>query len=382
MNCQCSGKSASPCYAESGYYLNVPANGIEPPSNERETIGAAARAIGSSLPPTWDFRAQEPHDDGYDAEFLLFAPNGLISTFLVEAKNVVRAHDVYRIRDQLARATEQRPGSVALLVARYLSASTRRLLEEEEISYVDAAGNMLVRSDQAAVFISSAGADTDPWRGPGRPRSSLQGEPAAKVVRALLDFNKPWKVRHLIDTADVATGSAYRVLDFLDQEALIDREGTAITVPNWAALLRRWSEDYQFLRTNRTTSWIAPRGLPAFLDVVRSSEFSGYAVTGSIAAAAWESYAPPRSAMIYAKDPETAAETWGLRATDTGANVLLAEPAYPVLVARREVALQDLRIAAPTQVAADLINGPGRAPSEANELISWMEKNEQSWRRT
>ncbi|MEV0342125.1 hypothetical protein AB0H49_24160 [Nocardia sp. NPDC050713] len=293
----------------------------------------------------------------------------------------MRAHDVHRLADQLTAATSRQPGSSGMLVARYLSASTRRRLEEAGISYVDATGNMLLRADEAAVFISANGADTDPWRGPGRPRGTLQGEPAAKVVRALLDFQRAWKIRHLIDTADVATGSAYRVLEFLEQEALIAREGSGVTVPNWVALLRRWSEDYQFLHTNKITRWIAPRGLPAFLDVVSSSEVSGYAVTGSIAAAEWESYAPPRSAMIYAQDPEGAAAAWGLRATDTGANVLIAAPAYPVLLARSDVAPRGIRMASAAQVATDLINGPGRAPSEAKELLEWMEKHEQSWRR-
>jgi hypothetical protein len=117
------------------------------------------------------------------------------------------------------------------------------------------------------------------------------------------------------------------------------------------------------------------------LDTVRSSDIASYAVTGSIAAAAWESYAPPRSAMVYATDFETAAAAWGLRATETGANVLIAQPVYPVLLARTEMALHGLRIAAPTQVAVDLLTGPGRAPSEATELLTWMGQNEQSWRR-
>ncbi|WP_431957315.1 hypothetical protein [Nocardia lijiangensis] len=364
----------------------MPDTGTEPPRNEREAIAVAAAAIRDRLPPTWDLWVGEPPagpgGQGYDAEIRLYAPNGLVIVLLVEAKNVFRAHDVDRLREHLTTATSQQSGSIGVLVARYLSASTRQRLQQAGISYIDATGNMLVRADESALFLSAIGADTDPWRGPGRPRGTLKGEPAAKVVRALLDFQGPWKIRHLIEAADVATGSAYRVLDFLEGEALVTRErGGVVVVPDWVALLRRWSEDYQFLRTNTITRWIAPRGLPTFLEVVRRSEVSDYAVTGSIAASAWESYAPPRSAMIYAPAPENAADAWGLRATDTGANVLIAVPAYPVLLARSREALQDLRIAAPTQVAADLMTGPGRAPSEAKELLNWMEKNEQSWRR-
>ena len=39
------------------------------------------------------------------------------------------------------------------------------------------------------------------------------------------------------------------------------------------------------------------------------------------------------------------------------------------------------KVAAPEQVAADLLTGPGRNPSEGEELIKWMEENESEWRR-
>jgi hypothetical protein len=38
-------------------------------------------------------------------------------------------------------------------------------------------------------------------------------------------------------------------------------------------------------------------------------------------------------------------------------------------------------VAAPAQVAADLLNGPGREPAEGEYLIAWMKENEKRWRR-
>ena len=66
---------------------------------------------------------------------------------------------------------------------------------------------------------------------------------------------------------------------------------------------------------------------------------------------------------------------------DAGVNVLLAEPAYPVLLERPVEALDGLMLAAPTQVAVDLMTGPGRSPAEAEELLDWMRRNEDSWRK-
>ncbi|WP_158607738.1 hypothetical protein [Flexivirga caeni] len=128
------------------------------------------------------------------------------------------------------------------------------------------------------------------------------------------------------------------------------------------------------------TRWIAPRGLDALLDTIRTRAMADYAMTGSVAAATWAAYAPARSAMIYVRNPLQASAEWDLRATDTGANVLLAQPAYHVALERTIDREDGVRVAAPTQVAADLMTVPGRAPAEAEELVEWMTHHEQLWR--
>ena len=44
------------------------------------------------------------------------------------------------------------------------------------------------------------------------------------------------------------------------------------------------------------------------------------------------------------------------------------------------VVLVGLVVAASSQVAADLLGGPGRAPEEGRVLLDWMEANEPAWR--
>ncbi len=85
--------------------------------------------------------------------------------------------------------------------------------------------------------------------------------------------------------------------------------------------------------------------------------------------------------MIYVADAATAADSWGLRPADAGANVILAEPQYEVVFERSLKNVEGAIVAAPTQVVVDLMTGPGRNPSEAEELLEWMKRNEQSWRR-
>ena len=148
-----------------------------------------------------------------------------------------------------------------------------------------------------------------------------------------------------------------------------------------SALLELWSRDYGFIRDGHVRTYIEPRGLPTLLEKVAASRGIGYAVTGTIAAAEWAPYAPARAAMIYVTDAAAASTAWGLHPTDSGANVLLAEPRTDVVFERSLTTPSGVVVAAPSQVAVDLLTGPGRNPEEARELLDWMERHESSWRK-
>jgi hypothetical protein len=354
------------------------------PSSEDDVLRTAVALLESRLPPGWSLQVEHypstSADRRTEAVLRIRSSEGHEAAIGVEAKVLVEPRDVAALRERLQSFDEQR-GNPGMVVARYLGKSVRERLAEAGLSYADASGNVRVATRWPGLFISDRGAERDPWRGPGRPRESLKGEPAAKVVRALADHARPWKITELVKASGASTGSVYRVVELLEKEDLASRTADGeIVVRNWAALLRRWSEDYQFIGSNVVTRWIAPRGLPVFLDRMRQSSPNGYAVTGTVAAAAWAPYAPARSAMVYVTDAKRAAREWDLRASDRGVNVLLAEPAFSVVLARTWHELDGLTVAAPAQVAVDLMSGPGRSPAEAEELVEWMGRNEYSWR--
>jgi hypothetical protein len=61
-------------------------------------------------------------------------------------------------------------------------------------------------------------------------------------------------------------------------------------------------------------------------------------------------------------------------------NVASALP-FDDVVMDRTSERDGLRIAAASQVAADLFTCPGRGPREAEALIEWMLDDEKAWRR-
>jgi hypothetical protein len=360
---------------------------VEGPLNERKVLRAAVDVLRERMPPGWNLYASPGElleGRRVDVVLRVTSPDEAEAVLIVEARTTLEARDLANVREQLNHQTEAVPRSRGMVVARYLARPVRERLSASGLSYADATGNIRVQTSRPGLFISDHGADRDPWRGPGRPRDSLKGEPAARVVRALLDHHGPWPMRRLVDVSGTSTGSAYRVIELLESQGLVSKDVDGkLNVPAWPALLRRWGEDYQFARTNKVTRWIAPRGVEHFLDRLRKSETDGYAVTGSVAANVWAAYAPARSAMVYAVEPWRVAEGWGLREAETGVNVLLAEPAYSVVLARRIETPDGLMLAAPTQVAADLMTGPGRSPSEAEALIDWAQHSPDftNWKR-
>jgi hypothetical protein len=144
-------------------------------------------------------------------------------------------------------------------------------------------------------------------------------------------------------------------------------------------MLERWSRDYGFAQSNTVQTFLEPRGLSALTKRLAVSKLE-YVVTGSLAAERAAAYAPARLGTIYVRDLADAVEALGLRRTDTGANVALATGKYDVVFDRTET-VDGLRVAALSQVAADLLSGPGRNPNEGAALLDWMEADESRWRR-
>lgn len=351
-------------------------------------LRSGIEALRDRLPSSWSVDIRQDRSGQarlpFDAELRLQGPDGARVVVLVEAKRLVNTRDVPVVLEALQRAASAQGSTQAVLLmvmARYLPPATRERIAAAGAGYADATGNLLLACDRPALFVRDRGADRDPWRGPGRPRGTLQGVPAARVVRALVDFAPPYTVPELADRASASTGATYRVIEFLEEEGLLDRQRYGpISDVRWRALLERWSEDYGFLASNTVQTFLEPRGLTALTDRLAQVPDLDYVVTGSLAAARVAAYAPARLGTLYVRDLKTAAETLELRQVDSGTNVALAAGKYDVVFERAEL-VDGVRMAAPSQVAVDLLTGPGRNPSEATALLDWMQRDERAWRR-
>jgi hypothetical protein len=335
-----------------------------------------ARLFRKRLPSTWDveFRISDTQP-GPDAILSIRPAEGAQITLLVEVKSVVEPRDIPRLVHQLNSYGEK---AASVVVAPYLSPRTQEALATRSINFADLTGNIRFVVEDPFIYIHDRGATTDPWR-ENRPVHSLKGPAAGRVVRALCDFCPPYRIRELSARASIPVASVSRITQLLQREALIARgEAGEVVEVHWKDLIRRWTEDYNFATSNHVSNYFDPRGPQHCIERLLGVENS-YAVTGSFAATQVAPYAPPRLAAIYAENVDALALELGLRPVSSGINVFLARPFNPV-VFDRVWTVDGRAYAALSQVAADLITGPGRSPSEAEELLDWMEEHEDAWR--
>lgn len=384
-----------------------------PPAGEREFMQLVERRLRTLLPDQWRVDVIQPEPDrAVDAVVQIQDPSEGTARVLVRAKRSVVGRDVESLTARLRRAAAAYgPDTQLMVVSRFLPELVRDALTAQGINYVDATGNLRLASQHPAVFVRDVGADRDPWRPRGRPRGSLRGRPAALVVRALVDFKPPYSVPELVRLSGSSNGATYRIVEFLDEQALVRRDNKGrINDVSWRGLLELWSRDYGFYTTNPMKGYLAARGIERVVEALRSvvpavvesgpdeldaaaadgdnlvdgiaaERTTRYVITGSFAAGALAPYAPTRSLALYADDRDDLSRRLGLRETEVGANVMIAQAAYDAVFRRRRE-WQGVWVTAPSQTAVDLMTGPGRNPAEAEELLDWMERDEPAWRAT
>jgi hypothetical protein len=387
---------------ELGYYremagvqrtLTLPSEGYghEPKSVADVLLTAAAR-VQVALPAGWTVQTKtevgglDDSTNTYrrpDSRLSLMREGKEVVTYVVEAKRSLTSNNLLSAINQLLalqgdNSARMRP----MLIARYLSSQQQGALHERGIAYADATGNLYLTSDDPLILLSDRGASADPWRGPGRPTTSLKGLPAAKLARALADYIPPYSVADLANLAGASLGAAYRLCDYLAGEGLLTRvERGPITEVDWPELLRRWSQEARYLDTSTTRGFLEPRGIDSLVDKLgEQTPSQRYAVSGSLATQPYAPYAEARLGLVYTEDPVMLASDLGLRPVETGANVILATPRSTVVFERTST-WRNVTIVAPSQAVADLLGGPGRNPAEGEYLLDWMKENPDAWRR-
>jgi hypothetical protein len=336
------------------------------PKSETEILKTTQDMLTLRLPKDWKLvERQQGRASGKGADLIIEVqtPDGSKAAIFFEAKRKLEPRDIPRILDQLNSYGE----GARIVVSAFLTPRAREILTEHGVGYGDATGNFRLTLSRPALFVETKGADRDPWSSE-RPLKSLKGGAAGRMVRALCDLEPPFAVRELAKRAGVSPATASRVLELLDREAIIKRDGRGVV--NRVIrdeLIKRWVRDYSLLKSNRADNFLEPRGVPALLTKLKAAKFR-YAVTGALPASWLSATAPARMLTIFVENIPKTASAMDLRRTDTGSNVVLVEP-FDDVIFERTWERNGIRCVALSQIAADLMTGPGRDPAEGEELL-------------
>lgn len=324
----------------------------------------------------------------------IYSPlGGVGGQVLVEAtRNLTPAKAIREIGPKLALMHNLTGSAAILVIAPWLSPRTRETLDKLGYGYLDLTGNVSIRLQHPAVFIRTEGAKQDPHPQRKPSRQQLRGARAGRLVRVLVDAQPPYRAAELADASSVSLSYVSRLLDALEEEALIIREARSVTAVDWINLIRARASQYSLLGANPYVSMLAPQGPEIVLKILRDQrkliERIGHvALTGTFATRSIvRNVAVGGQLMLYVpSDPrqngplEKIAANLGLFRTETGADVLMLRAANE-MVFRGVRRVDGIPNVALSQLALDSLGGTGRMPEEGEELLAYMAKNEKRWR--
>lgn len=354
------------------------------PQAENRLLLAAIAWLRDRLPQSWHVQPSErvdlqAPDLGADGAIDLRGNNSVSTTLLVETKSSFSPRDVDRLLGGMTKAYQRFYGNAPiLLVAPWLSLGTQRRLQENGVNYLDLTGNAWISLENPTLLIATQGDRRDPSPPPAS-KLTVRGPKAGRLIRWLVDVRPPYGVRDLAAATKLSPSYVSRLLDALDEEALIERSNRgAVESLDVSRLIRRWTETYSVLRANESSTFIAPLGAANALDRLRGLPYAT-AVTGSFAAVRRAPVAAPALLAAYVDEPNLLADALALLPADSGANVLLLKPYDPVVWQRLSVT-ENISYVAESQAAADCLTGNGRMPAEGEALLEWMTTNEATWR--
>jgi hypothetical protein len=379
-----------------------------------ELVTQGLELLRSYLPPEWEVRVMTPDNVAVAGPDLLPARPAYLDSvvevsdgsslgrLMVEAKTTFGPRDVDTLLGGINRTLRRLTSAGVLVIAPSLSARTRELLASSGINYLDLNGNVRLQLSRPGLFVertATAKASRDQHTS---AFAGLRGPRAGRLVRALVDASGPWTVRELAETAELSPGYVSKLLEGLEQEALVKRGRRGVVEQvDWSALLRVWAQNYSVLKSNTVGGFIARHGPLSILHaLVEAIGLPRWAVTGSYGAVTLAPVAAPSMLMLYTP---AGAELSGrldqlLLPAEESADVVIVEPADEVVfkrtwtarfVDRRNVVQTDepglwplgrVPVVAPSQLAVDCLSGPGRMPAEGEALLKWMQGNEHLWR--
>ncbi|HLO52487.1 MAG TPA: type IV toxin-antitoxin system AbiEi family antitoxin [Kamptonema sp.] len=270
--------------------------------------------------------------------------------------------------NKLFRSAGAIPGAYGVFIAPYISPKSAEICTQEDIGYVDLAGNCRLCFGQ--VYIQKEG-KPNPFN-EKRDLRSLYSPKAERVLRVLLNSGqKAWKVQDLGVEAAVSLGQVSNVKKLLTDRELIKTGPDGFWLGEPCLLLSDFRQHYDY-RRHQVFNFYSLKSvgeMEAALAQTCSDAGIRYALTGFSGAARYAPVVRYQRVMAYvAKGVEKLAEKLNLKAVNSGANVSLLQP-YDEGVFYQAQDIDGTQVVSPIQLYLDLYQMRGRGEEAAQALL-------------
>lgn len=267
----------------------------------------------------------------------------------------------------LLRRIRNETKAYGVFVAPYISPSSAEICKKSGIGYVDLSGNCSIAFQQVYIDREKSG-NQFPFK---TGLSSIYSPKSERILRVLLVYPyRTWKAVDLSKEAQVSLGMITQVGKKLIEEEWLKKTSQGISLTQPEKLLEEWSRNYTIKR-NSQNNYYSLKSIQELeneiADTCKTMNIP-YALTGFSASNRLAPMVRGQRAMIYvSRDIDSIAEKMGLKAVESGANIILIQP-YDDGVFWNAKLIGDLEISDPVQVYLDLKRYPGRGEEAADFL--------------
>ncbi|MFO7944124.1 MAG: type IV toxin-antitoxin system AbiEi family antitoxin [Anaerolineales bacterium] len=256
-----------------------------------------------------------------------------------------------------------------VFIAPYISPTSADICKENNIGYVDLAGNCYLSF--STVFIRKEG-NPNPYT-EKNPLQSLFNPKSERILRVLLTAGpKEWKVAELAEEANVSLGLVSNVKTYLNDQEWLDAQTIGFRLTKPFELLEAWTENYSYQRNQvreyyslQEVGEVEAQLLRVCQDLDLRCGLSGFS-GGSRYATAVRYH----RAMAYVEgEIDSVVSSLKLKRVDSGANVVLLTPYDEGVFYASQERDGDL-VVSPIQTYLDLMSIPGRGEEAAQALFN------------
>ena len=338
-------------------------------NNIKKAAEAALLSCLSKVPFLKVIDIQEEYgekDTIADLSVIIELPGGVIQ-LIAEVKSSGQPRLAREAVNQMLRYKDKISDAYFVFIAPYISPRAAEICLSDGIGYLDLSGNCLLSFD--TIFIQKK--DYPNQFKEKRDLKSLYAPKAERLLRVLLcNPGKKWKIKELADESGVSLGQASNVKKVLFDRELISGERGGFSLKEPAALLREWTENYDY-RKNEVQEFYSLKSVTDSENALAAycnNRKIKYALTGFSGAARIAPAVRYKKAMVYAADlTEEAFSELSLKAVKSGGNLLLFIP-YDDGVFYGSSKVNEIQVASEIQLYLDLQGFRGRG-EEAAEVL-------------